>query len=124
MKAAKRFWAILLALCLAAILAPMALAADTETSGTCGDDLTWSLNTETGVLTISGTGNMTDWSSISDVDWYSYRTSITQVVIEDGVTSIGAYAFYNCSSLTSVVIPETVTSIESCAFSGCTSLIT
>ena len=76
-------------------------------------------------LTISGTGNMKNWtfSSSSSAPWYSsYRSKITSVTIEEGVTSIGNYAFYNCSSLTSIVIPESVTSIGRYAFSDCYSL--
>ena len=88
-------------------------------SGTCGDNLTWLLNTETRKLTISGTGAMKDYFA---APWYYYRSSITSVKIEDGVTSIGNYAFNNCSSLTSITIPEGVTSIGSYAFDGCSGL--
>ena len=91
-------------------------------SGKCGDNLTWSLDTDIGVLTISGTGYMYDWSYYSDVPWYSNRSSIKTVVIGDSVTSIGWYAFYNCTGLTSVTIPDSVTSIGDYAFSGCTGL--
>ena len=91
-------------------------------SGTCGDDLNWSLDTETGALTITGTGTMTDWSNSSGMSWYSYRSSIRSVIIEDGVTSIGNYAFSNCTGLISVAIPESVTSIGNSAFSNCSGL--
>ncbi|MCC8077399.1 MAG: leucine-rich repeat protein [Oscillospiraceae bacterium] len=93
----------------------------TET-GTCGENVIWTLDTDTGVLTISGEGEMEDYSSSSDVPWYSIRESITAVVIEDGVTSIGNRAFYYCSNLTSVTIPDSVTSIGQYAFNGCSSL--
>ncbi len=89
-------------------------------SGTCGANLTWDLTD--GVLTISGTGAMTDYDYYSHAPWYDYRSSITSVIIEDGVTSIGFYAFQNCSSLPSVTIPNSVTSIGGSAFSGCSSL--
>ncbi|MCD8354377.1 MAG: leucine-rich repeat domain-containing protein, partial [Clostridiales bacterium] len=92
-------------------------AQDVTASGTCGEDLTWVL--EDGTLTISGTGDMTDWSSSSSVPWYSYASSIISVVIADDVTSIGNYTFYNCESLTSVTIPDSVTSIGDYAFGGC-----
>ena len=55
--------------------------------------------------------------------WYYSRAVLKEVVIEDGVTSIGSYAFYWCSPLTSVTIPDGVTSIGSYAFEGCTSLV-
>jgi len=91
-------------------------------SGTCGDSLTWSLDTDTGVLTISGTGAMTDYSSSDSVPWYSYRDSITSAQIGEGVTSIGDEAFYDHDNLTSVTIPNSVTSIGDEAFRSCNSL--
>ena len=90
-------------------------------SGSCGTNLTWTLDEE-GLLTISGTGEMTNWSIRTNAPWYSQRTSIREVRIEVGVTSIGVCAFYNCSSLTSVTIPESVTSIETAAFEDCRGL--
>ena len=93
-------------------------------SGTCGaqgENLTWVL-TENGTLTISGSGKMQDYSDSSVAPWYTKRTKILSVVVEDGVMSIGDWAFYDCGSLTSVTIPEGVTSIGSNAFSCCSSL--
>ncbi|KAA6302014.1 MAG: hypothetical protein EZS26_001830 [Candidatus Ordinivivax streblomastigis] len=89
-------------------------------SGTTGP-LTWVL--EEGTLTISGEGAMPDYSyPSSSAPWYSSRSSITTVVIEDGVTTIGADAFFDCSSLSSVTIPNSVTTIGWAAFVGCSSL--
>lgn len=90
-------------------------------SGTCGDSLTWKLSCDS-VLTISGTGEMTKFESYSAVPWYSKTGSITSVVIEEGVTSIGRDAFYSCSRLASVTIPNSVTRIGSNAFEYCISL--
>ena len=73
-------------------------------SGTCGENLTWLLDTKTGELTISGTGAMTEWSSNSSVPWYSYYSSIKSVTIGNGVTSIGNNAFYGCTRLTSITV--------------------
>ncbi len=99
-----------------------ALDASSEpTSGTCGTNVTWTLATD-GVLTISGTGAMQIWSYVEAVPWNSKRGQIKEVVIEDGVTSIGSYAFYNCTGLTTVTIPNSVTSIGEGAFEGCTGL--
>ena len=89
-------------------------------SGTCGDNLTWDLTN--GVLIISGTGAMTNYSSSSNIPWYSSRSSIASVVINDGVTSIGENAFQFCRSLTSVSIGNSVTSIGKEAFYGCSGL--
>ena len=90
---------------------------DVLLSGTCGSNLTWSLNT-CGVLTISGTGAMSNYPGMN-MPWRSRRASITSVVISDGVTRIGYNAFNGCSNLTSVTIPPSVTSIEQNAFYGC-----
>ncbi len=94
-------------------------------SGTCGDNLTWNLTD--GVLTISGTGAMADYSysyseQIPQTPWNSYLSEIKSVVIEEGATNIGRWAFGNCTSLTSVEIPNSVTSIGKRAFSSCRSL--
>ena len=102
------------------VLAVMAsVGSVSAVSGTCGNNLTWDLTND--VLTISGTGTMTNYTSSSS-PWYSYRSSITSVVIEEGVTNIGNYAFQNCSGLTSVTIPNSVTSIGENAFYNCHNL--
>ena len=84
-------------------------------------NVTWSLNEATGTLTISGIGDMKDYS-YSSVPWDNKRDSIKSVVIENGVTSIGNFAFYYCTGLTSVTIPDSVTSIGNYAFYNCTGL--
>ena len=90
-------------------------------SGSCGENVTWTLTAD-GTLTISGTGAMTDYTYDSRSPWYSCRTYIKRVVMQQGVTSIGDHAFWDCSGLTSVTIPDGVTSIGGDAFSGCTAL--
>ena len=81
--------------------------------------VTWTLNN--GTLTISGTGPMEDYT-YDNMPWKGERDSITEVVIEDGVTSIGERAFERCSVLASVSIPDSVTDIGRWAFSECGSL--
>ncbi|MDE6425983.1 MAG: leucine-rich repeat protein [Ruminococcus sp.] len=96
-------------------------SAETINSGTCGKNLTWILDDE-GTLTISGTGDMEDYkNSIShdDIPWNSENKVIKKVVIEDGVTSIGANSFASCGNLTSIEIPDSVKSIREKAFSYC-----
>ena len=90
-------------------------------SGSCGENVTWTLTAD-GTLTISGTGAMTDYTADSRSPWYSCRTYIKRVVMQQGVTSIGDLAFWDCSGLTSVTIPDGVTSIGGDAFSGCAAL--
>lgn len=84
--------------------------------------VTWSFDSSSGTLTISGTGAMDDYSNYYVVPWYSYREAIKEIIISNGVTSIGDYAFYNCKELTSMIIPDSVTSIENNAFYGCSRL--
>ena len=103
-------------------LLPMsAFAVDVVAEGTCGEKLTWTLDSE-GTLTISGTGAMTDYSYDPNAPWFNSRSSIKSVIIENGVTSIGNYAFYFCSNLASVTIPNSVTSIGDQAFYSCNKL--
>ncbi|MBQ9117022.1 MAG: leucine-rich repeat protein, partial [Clostridia bacterium] len=84
-------------------------------SGDCGDNVKWSLDTDTGVLSITGSGVMANysssWNSLTEryettAPWGSYINSIKTVKIGDSVTSIGSDAFSDCTSLTSVTIPD------------------
>ena len=94
--------------------------ADVQT-GSCGDNVKYSLDTSTGELVISGTGDMTDYSLYIYAPWHSNSSSIKTVTISSGVTSIGNDAFSDCTSLTSVTIPNSVISIDCEAFEDCTS---
>ena len=117
----KRIFSFVLAvLMIASLLPATALAADIVNRGTCGAEVTWTLDSE-GVLTISGSGDMYNYG-ISGTPWYGSRSRVKSAVIAEGVTSIGSYAFFYCTSLTSVTIPDSVTSIGDSAFQGCTSL--
>ena len=97
----------------------VSLSAYAEKSGTCGKHLKWKLTAE-GVLTITGTGKMKNYSG-SSRPWSAYKNVIKQVIIDDGVTTIGDGAFAN-TSLTSITIPNSVTTIGSSAFYDCSSL--
>ena len=97
----------------------MGLSAKAESSGTCGPNLKWHL-TDDGVLTITGKGEMYDYTYVNSAPW-SYP-GVKRIIIGDSVTTIGGSAFVYCSSLTSVTIPNSVTTIGVDAFSGCSSL--
>ena len=88
-------------------------------SGSCGTSVTYTIDSD-GLLTISGTGAMSYNSS--NAPWYTNRSSIKSVVIENGVTSIRDYAFYGYTTLTSVEISDSVTSIGTSAFECCENL--
>ena len=90
-------------------------------SGTCGENLTWSLDDETGELVISGTGNMPS-SYYYSAPWRSISSSIEKVIIGDSVKNIASDAFEWCENLTSVTIGNGVTSIGDSAFEHCDSL--
>ena len=146
----KRLLSILLTVALlTGLLALDAGAAEIVDSGDCGvtgGNVTWQLDSD-GTLTISGSGDMTFWVTYSYVAWKDYYDEILTVVVEEGVTDLAPYAFYNCANLTSVTlpstldtinagalqncrslteltIPDTVTSIGTAVFNGCTSLTT
>ena len=91
-----------------------------DSSGVCGENLTWNLTD--GVLTISGAGAMTDWSETAPSPWKESRDEISALVVEDGVTSIGTYAFDSLACLTSVSLPEGVESINDFGFRRCSLL--
>ena len=114
-----------LVLCAALILGccpiiPLQASADAVASGTCGVNLTWTLD-DAGTLTISGTGPMRDYSWGS-TPWFDMRSSIKTVIIGDGVTTIGDYSIYSCDSLTSVTIGDSVITIGGSAFAFCEKL--
>ena len=69
----------------------------TETSGNCGPDVTWSYNEQLKVLNIYGSGDMADHDYYTDVEWYEFSKEIKTIFINEGVTSIGNYAF-DCQS--------------------------
>ena len=102
------------------LLCSITMSATTIASGTCGDNLTWSLSDE-GELVIEGIGTMDDYT-FDYAPWFNHAESIKNVKINNGVASISASAFDGYSSLISITIPESVTSIEDAAFQNCTNL--
>lgn len=87
----------------------------------CGDNVYAMLNE--GTLTISGTGEMYDYAANGgNIPWSSERNSITNVIIENGVTKIGQSAFHTCSNLSAITLPNSLETIGAYAFYNCTSL--
>lgn len=98
----------------------LAFAAEIVASGTCGDNLTWVLDND-GTLTISGQGDIPDYPS-ANPPWFFHQGSIDNVIIEDGVTSIGYFAFVFCAGIDNVSIGRDVKYIDEWAFYECNSL--
>lgn len=127
-------WVLALSMCASVLLVPVSAAESQKetvpdaqqlelalSGGTCGKMLEWKL--ESHILTISGTGNMDNYSLEDDqAPWKAYGDEITEVVIENGVETIGDYAFYGLTQLEKVEIPESIGSIGAYAFSGCDAL--
>ena len=90
-------------------------------SGLCGTSLTWTLTTD-GVLTITGTGEMFDYSLTNMPEWYNYTSAIKKLVLDDRITHIGDYAFYHffqpCNDvyIAKVTLPSSLKSIGDYAF--------
>ena len=117
----KRLTAFLLSVCMViSLLTTFGYATEVVASGACGDNLTWTLDSE-GTLTINGTGEMKDFD-LNMSPWAEQAETVTSVVINEGATSIGRYAFGNCKNLTRAIIPESVTRFETGVFDGCSSL--
>lgn len=127
----KRIFSFVLAvLMIASLLPAAALAADVVASGTCGaegdgSNLTWTLDSD-GLLTISGTGAMKDFTSdesfmiFPETPWNQHIKDIHKIVVSDGVTTIGNCAFLACS-VESILLPDSVERIGDKAF-GFTSI--
>ena len=120
MKTRRRILLPLLLLCAALCLLALSAAAETVT-GSCGDSLTYTLDTESGLLTISGTGPMTQWNA-GNKSKFAGDGRIRKVVVEDGVTYIWRETFEGCSRLAVVELAASVADIGYKAFADCNAL--
>ena len=115
---------VLMSLVMALTFLPAVKANADSLSGTCGANLTWVLSD--GTLTVSGTGSMTNYvrdsHNVSNAPWAAERANIKKIVVGNGVTSIGKYAFERCYEATSVVLPTTLKTIGQYSFYGCSKL--
>ena len=94
--------------------------------GALGSNASWSLN-DSGVLAISGSGEMSSYARTSSVPWYGdgetpLRAQIKTVTLTENITNVGDYAFYDCENLTEVHLPSTLTKIGARSFSDCAQL--
>ncbi|MBR6602463.1 MAG: leucine-rich repeat domain-containing protein, partial [Clostridia bacterium] len=119
------FKAFFVAVAVALLCAVLAVCAFAEVyTGNCGaegDNVTYSLDTETGVLTITGSGEMADYD-YDGTPWNEQKNVIKTVVISNGITSIGDRLFNYCFALESISIPDSITRIGDSAFFSCSSL--
>lgn len=106
---------------------PSKVYAETLSSGQCGNNVFWSLDSN-GTMRISGKGKMWDFRNDSDkLDYHqnpyeSYKNKIKNLVIEEGITAIGADAFTECNNLTNVEFPEGLLEIGYFSFRNCCNL--
>lgn len=115
-----RILSAMLALLLCVSLMTAGAAPAFAAEGTCGENLTWTL--ENGVLTISGKGAMAKYNEHNMPPWSEMADMIQRIVIQSGVTNVSSMAFYHCTNLTTVTLPDTVTDLGQYAFAGCTAL--
>ena len=130
----RRLVTVLLTVVLSVILLAVgASAAEIVDSGNCGDNVTWTLDSE-GTLTISGNGSMENYDPYDEnqndeyegysMPWESMSDNVQQLVITSGVTGIGDYAFLDCLNMASITLPDSLTQIGAYAFQNCKALTT
>jgi len=125
MKTFTNFFVVLIFFCMSFVVTN---AQAIINQGSCGDNVNWVL-TDDYTLTISGSGKMNDYVCCGQTrPWDSYTNKdfifggggiIRSVVIQDGVTSVGNWAFYMCNGLTAVELPNSLITIGTNAFYGC-----
>ncbi len=91
---------------------------EAEKSGTCGENVTWTLDDE-GTLTISGTGEMYDYGDSCDTPWDAFSEEIKNIVLQEGITNVGECAFGSCILLETVSLPDSLLTIGEYGFYGC-----
>ena len=122
----KKFLMVLLTVMAAFAVFTINASAATD-SGNCGPSdspasVTWTMDTDSGTLTITGSGQMGNYSEATQ-PWTAYLGSIQSVVVEDGVTNIGDYAFNDCTALTSITLPDSIIRIGNQALGNCSNLL-
>ena len=106
------------------IMALPMLRAEVIGGDNAGANISWSLDTDTHVLTLTGEGIMYEWglySASMGAPWWSYRSQIHRVILSEGITRIGGGAFYECN-IDSITLPSTIATIGTNAFYKCNAL--
>lgn len=117
----KRVLTCLLVLAMSVSLLGGISALAEETSGSCGVNVNWSFDEQTGTLTISGSGAIDDYY-YDKKPWEHLAQQVTALVVEPGIVDIGEYAFYGLTNMTQVSLPDGLVSIGNYAFAKCEAL--
>lgn len=117
----RKLLAFVLAVCMVLGMIPVVSAA---TSGTCGPNLRWSYDSATATMTITGTGEMTEFltDTSKPIPWKGLEFETRNLIVEHGVTTLGTYAFQNFGELVSVKLPDSLVKIGERTFEGCYAL--
>lgn len=126
-KTMKRVISLVLSAVIAVTVIPLCVNAESVTSGACGDNAYWNYDNTTRTLTVSGTGATDDFAFSSDgknslTPWGEFYMSIDHVVVEEGITYLGNYAFALHRKLKTVSLPESLLSLGKYGFYDCTRL--
>lgn len=97
------------------------LVLDNYANGKTDDGFEWHWEKSTGILTVRGTGNMSNYGS-KTMPWYDVLPHSTKIIVSDGITTIGKYAFYNATNVTHISLPNSLAEIEQRAFEYCISV--
>lgn len=93
------------------------------TSGTYGENITWTFDNSRGILTFSGSGDMADTPAGEYTPWEkNFRTEVKHIIINEGITNIGMNAFYAIDQAVDISIPQSVTVIKKGGLQGCESI--
>lgn len=118
----KKLCSLILSVVLLLAVFPLGTATVAAAGNQCGDNITWTL--EDGVLTLSGSGDMWHYDFwYNTVPWELDRSTITKVVVEEGITSLGTNAFVDCLYLTDVELPASLKVMGMNSFAGCERLL-
>ncbi len=95
-----------------------------DISGICGENVAWSLDVATGRMVISGNGAIYDFESRKTTPWTHFSNLVTELVVEEGITRIGEYAFNSLRNLETLTLPSTVEILDTYCFGICPTLTT